>query len=193
MNFDTYDYFCNTDLWLSLRFPLQKISTVMPLLCPQSDWLIVLHPNRISAYCRLPRSDNPIFAYALRRLLWAWQLGDAFNITRYFITRNFTLPHRHRTVAVHTFLCVGSIDPYIRRFVRRSRHSRRMHFIAPRPMGYTVHLWTAFVPLTRITVSLSRLHRAFDKANFSTLPIGVSGEAFQGVTLSFHFSDYQFS
>jgi len=61
MNFDTYDYFCNTDLWLSLRFPLQETSTVVTLLCPQLNWLIVLRPNRISAYCRLPRSDNPIF------------------------------------------------------------------------------------------------------------------------------------
>jgi len=61
MNFDTYDYFCNTDLWLSLRFPLQKTSAVVPLLYPQLNWLIVLRPNRISAYCRLPRSDNPIF------------------------------------------------------------------------------------------------------------------------------------
>ena len=192
MNFNTYDYFCNTDLWLSLRFPLQKTSTVVPLLCPRLNRLIVLRPNRISAYRRLPRSDNPIFTYALRCLLWAWQLGNACNIARYFITPNLTLPHCRRTVAVRTFLCNGSIDPYIHSFVRRFRHSHHMHFVDPRPIGYAIHLWTAFVLLSQITVSLSRLHRAFDKANFSALPIGVSGEAFQGVTLSFHFLDYQF-
>ena len=193
MSFNTYDYFCNIDLWLSLCFPLQETSPVMPLLCPQLNRLIVLRPNRTSAYCRLPRSDNPIFAYALRFLLWAWQLDSACNTVRYFTMSNLTLPHYRRTLRTTHFYALLSLDPYIRSFVRRSRHSYHMHFIDPRPIGYTIHLWTAFVPLARITVSLSRLHRAFDKANFSTLPIGVSGEAFRGVTPSFHFSDYQFS
>ena len=81
-------------------------------------------------------------------------------------------------LAVCTFLCSKRIDPYISSFAKRFRHSHHMHFIDPRPIGYTVHLWTAFVLLSQFTVSLSRLHRAFDKVNFSTLPIGVSGEAF---------------
>lgn len=101
MNFNTYDYFCNIDSWLFLRFPLQKTSTVMPLLCPRLNWLIVLRPNRISAYHRLPRSDNPIFTYALRCLLWAWQLGSARDTARYFITQIFTLPHCHRISGLH--------------------------------------------------------------------------------------------
>lgn len=33
-------------------------------------------------------------------------------------------------------------------------------------LRYTIHLWTAFVPLSRITVSLSRLHRAFEIFGF---------------------------
>ena len=94
--------------------------------------------------------------------------------------------------AVCTFLCSHVIDPYIHRLVRRFRHSHHMHFIDPQPIGYTVHLWTAFVLLSQVTVSLSRLHRAFDKIGFSIMPIGVLGEAFRGVTPSFHFSDYQF-
>ena len=146
-----------------------------------------------TTYCRLPRSDNLIFAYALRRLLWAWQLGSACNTAGHFIHLTFTLPHCHHMKTVCTFLCSRNIDPYIRSFVGRSRHSRHIHFIDPRPIGYTVHLWTAFVPLARITVSLSRLHRASDHSNFSKSPVGVSGGAFQGVTLSFHSSDYQFS
>ena len=142
---------------------------------------------------RLPRSDSPIFTYALRCLLWAWQLGNAHNTARYFISRIFTLPHCHLIKTVCTFLCSRNIDPYIRSFAGRFRHTHHMHFIDPRPIGYTVHLWTAFVPLLQFTVSLSRLHRAFDKANFSILPIGVLGKAFQGVTPLFCFSDYQFS
>ena len=89
-------------MWLFLRFPLQKTSTVMPLLCPQSKRLITLRPYRnIVTYCRLPRSDNPIFAYALRCLLWAWQLGSARDTARYFIQTNFTLPHCRRIGSLH--------------------------------------------------------------------------------------------
>ncbi len=144
-------------------------------------------------YCRLPRSDNPIFAYALRFLLWAWQLDSACNTVRYFTMSNLTLPHCRRTLRTTHFYALLSLDPYIRRLVRRYRHSYHIHFIDPRPIGYTVHLWTAFVLLPQITVSLSRLHRAFDKIGFPKMPIGVSGEAFRGVTPSFHLSDYQFS
>ena len=102
MSFNTYDYFCNTDLWLSLRFPLQKTSAVVPLLYPQLNWLIILRPNRkIITNCRLPRSNNPICTYVLRRLLWAWQLGNAYNIAGYFILKNFTLPHCHHICGLH--------------------------------------------------------------------------------------------
>ena len=94
--------FCNIDLWLFLRFPLQKTSTVMPLLCPQSKRLIIiLRLYRNNAYCRLPRSDNPIFTYALRCLLWAWQLDSAYNTVRYFILTNFTLPHCHHNNSLY--------------------------------------------------------------------------------------------
>ena len=43
-------------------------------------------------------------------------------------------------LAVCTFLCSKRIDPYIRSFAKRFRHSHHMHFIDPRPIGYTVHL-----------------------------------------------------
>ena len=45
----------------------------------------------------------------------------------------------------------------------------------------------------QFTVSFSRLYRASDKSGFPLMPVGVSERAFQGVTLSFHSSKYQFS
>ena len=48
MKFYTYNCFCNIDLRLSLRFPLRKTSSVVPLLCPQSKQLIILRLYRIS-------------------------------------------------------------------------------------------------------------------------------------------------
>jgi len=57
MNFYTYNYFCNIDLWLSLRFPLQKTSSVMPLLCPQLKQLIILrlYRNLRIVGCHVPK------------------------------------------------------------------------------------------------------------------------------------------
>ena len=61
-----------------------------------------------------------------------------------------------------TFLYLKSIDPYFRKFVRYFYHSHHICFIDPRPMGYTIRLRTAFVLFAQITVSLSRLYRAFN-------------------------------
>ena len=165
----------------------------MPRLSPQSKQLIILRLYRIMRIvgCHVPIILS-VHIY-LGALLWSWQLDNACNIVRYFISENLTLPHCHCSKAVCTFLCSRVLDPYIRRFVRYFNHSHHIYFIDPRPMGYTIHLWTAFVLLTQITVSLSRLHRASDKISFLIMPVGVSGEAFRGVTPSFHLSDYQFS
>ena len=46
-----------------------------------------------------------------------------------------------------TFLCNRLIDPYIRGFVRYYYHSNHRYFIDLRPVGDTIHLWTAFVML----------------------------------------------
>lgn len=193
MIFNTYNYFCNIDLWLSLRFPLQKTSSVMPRLCPQSKQLIILRLYHNNVYCKLPRSDNPIFAYILRRLLWSWQLGSACNTARYFIKRILTLPHCRCSLAVWTFLCSRTIDPYIRRFISCFQHSRHIYFIDPRPMGYTIHLWTAFVLAYADYGIFQPTSPSFWPLQFSKSPVGVSGETFQDVTPSFHLSDYQFS
>lgn len=59
-------------------------------------------------------------------------------------------------------------------------------------MGCAVHLWTGFVSVICYGTFLPTLpgftphHRVMTHA-------GVSGEAFQGVTLSFHLSNYQFT
>jgi len=59
-------------------------------------------------------------------------------------------------------------------------------------MGCAVHLWTGFVSVICYGTFLPTLpgftphHRMMKHA-------GVSGEAFQGVTLSFHLSNYQFT
>ncbi|HEZ7987437.1 MAG TPA: hypothetical protein RWO09_10990 [Ruminococcus sp.] len=69
-------------------------------------------------------------------------------------------------------------------------------YISYRPPTYGIHhspLNSFRIRFRRFTVSLSRLHRASDKISFPIMPVGVSGEAFQGVTPSFHLSDYQFS
>ena len=60
-------------------------------------------------------------------------------------------------------------------------------------MGYTAHLWVAFVSLT-VTVSLCRLHRASYISMFTHIHASRSIKAaFQGVTLSFDMSCIQFS
>ena len=79
------------------------------------------------------------------------------------------------------FLQFKSLDPYIRKFVRCFHHSHHMHFIDSRPIGYTAHLWAAFVLTSQIMVSFSRLHRASDIISFPILPVGVSEKAFKAL------------
>ena len=53
------------------------------------------------------------------------------------------------TLTIHldpaAFLQHVGLDPYFRRFVRPLGHSNHRHFIDPRHIGNTIHLWTAFV------------------------------------------------
>src|SRR5699024_11808772 len=93
-----------------------------------------------------------------------------------------------------TFLFLHGIDPYIRGF-RQSyfKHSDLVYFVDLRPMGSTVHLWTAFVGLVIIQQSIRLLSAAFTElltSQFSLTPASrrIKG-AFQCVTQSFHLSD----
>ena len=100
--------------------------------------------------------------------------------------------------ATSTFLCRHGIDPYIRGF-RQSyfKHSDLGYFVDLRPIGSTVHLWTAFVGLVIIQQSIRLLSADFTElltGQFSLTPASRSIKgAFQGVTPSFHLSDNQFA
>ena len=119
------------------------------------------------------------------------------NVNSYSTTPTRREPHR-------TFLYGNYIDPYIRKFVSRLRHSRHRHFIDPRHIGCTIHLWTAFGvwhsadsrygrSLPPFSSVQNRLCRASDPPAFAWNASRSSGQAFQGVTPSFHLSDCQFS
>ena len=59
-------------------------------------------------------------------------------------------------------------------------------------MGCAVHLWTGFVSVICYGTFLPTLP-GFTPHHSMMTHAGVSGEAFQGVTLSFHLSNYQFT
>lgn len=118
--------------------------------------------------------------------------GNACNIARYFISGNFTLPHKSCLSTPDTFLYRPIIDPYIRSFVRRFRHSYRIHFIDLRHIGYAAHLWAVFVKLLSYGISLPTSPCLRQKQFPANAVRSIKG-AFQGVTLSFHLSDFQFS
>ena len=103
----------------------------------------------------------------------------------------------HRTdphLSVRTFLYGKHLDPYIRGF-RQSyfKHSDLGYFVDLRPIGSTVHLWTAFVGLVIIQQSRRLLSADFTElltGQFSLTPASRSIKgAFQGVTPSFHLLD----
>ena len=84
--------------------------------------------------------------------------------------------------------------PYIRGF-RQSyfKHSDLGYFVDLRPIGSTVHLWTAFVGLVIIQQSIRLLSADFTElltGQFSLTPASRSIKgAFQGVIPSFHLLD----
>ena len=125
-----------------------------------------------------PRSNNPISPYTFRFPLWSCQLEQACNLLWCFITFIFTPPHWLAINATSTFLCRHGIDPYIRGF-RQSyfKHSDLGYFVDLRPIGSTVHLWTAFVGLVIIQQSIRLLSADFTELLTShisvEMPVGV--------------------
>ena len=141
-----------------------------------------------------PRSNNPISPYTFRFPLWSCQLEQACNLLWRFITSILTSPHWRAINAPGTFLCRHRIDPYIRGFRQLScKHSNLGYFVDLRPIGSTVHLWTAFVGLVIIQQSIRLLSADFTElltGQFSLTPASRSIKgAFQGVTPSFHLLD----
>ena len=138
-----------------------------------------------------PRSNNPISPYTFRFPLWSCQLEQACNLLWCFITYIFTPPHWLAINATSTFLCRHGIDPYIRGFRQLSCiHSNLGYLVDLRPIGSTVHLWTAFVGLVTFQHFLRLLSAAFTELLTPDVSIfGASRSikgAFQGVTPSFH-------
>ena len=125
-----------------------------------------------------PRSNNPISPYTFRFPLWSCQLEQACNLLWCFITFIFTPPHWLAINATSTFLCRHGIDPYIRGFRQLScKHSNLGYFVDLRPIGSTVHLWTAFVGLVIIQQSIRLLSADFTELLTShisvEMPVGV--------------------
>ena len=176
---------------LFLRFPLQKTSSVMPLLYPRSKQLIFFVCTAV-AYRRLLRSDNPIFSYTLRCLLWAWQLDSACNTVRNFISTNLTFPHCRCSMTACTFLYSNAYRP-VHSQVRQIFLSFSPYAFY-RPPTYRIHhsplnsFRSAFAiyGISQPTLP-SFWHNRFPQNANRNL-----GEAFRGVTPSFHFLDYQF-
>ena len=87
----------------------------------------------------LPCSDNLIFTYTFRCLLWACVLDDACNIIGNFINASFTLPHTRRIIATTAFLLHSWFRPVhseIRQWIRFSTYSPWAFY---RPPAYRQH------------------------------------------------------
>ena len=176
-------YYAITFSWIKYSFSVNRS-------CTTFRWWKNLHVST------LPRSDNPICTYAFRCLLWACVLDDACNIIGNFINASFTLPHTRRIFATTTFLLYSWFRPVhseIRQWIRFSTYSPWAFY---RPPAYRQH---------RPPLGSFPQHNLFGllSADFNELqtleilpfqtPVVVLGGAFQGVTPSFHSSDYQFS
>ena len=123
-------------------------------------------------------------------------LSDTCNIAGSFILTTFTHPHTHRHrrqprfhgsfVLTRTF-SVSS--------VRFSAHSRHRHFLDPRRIICTQHLCRAFV--NHVSTLLRQTSADFRELSdilriVPLMPVAVLGQAFPGVTPSFHLLEYPF-
>ena len=71
-------------------------------------------------------------------------LGSACNATGYFIATNLLYP-TYTVFTAAAFLLLFLLDLCIRTFASGSQpHSCHRHFIDPRPIDCTTHLWAAF-------------------------------------------------
>lgn len=134
-------------------------------------------------------------------------VGLGAPITHHGISyKRFLLYHTNCDSNTDTYFYMFlDIDPYIRKFVSPIGHSHHGYFIDPRPIGCIFHRWNTFLSTVQchdatrhlhfsVRAALSRLHRASDTLCFRcSMPAGVLGKAFPGVTPSFHLLDYQFS
>ena len=118
----------------------------------------------------LPCSDNLIFAYAFRCLLWACVPDDACNIIGNFINASLTLPHTRRIVATIAFLLYSWFKPVHSEICQWIRFSTYSPWAFYRPPAYRPHILPPeyFREVQALpTVAVCRLQRASDPWNSS--------------------------
>ena len=123
------------------------------------------------------------------------RLGGACNAAGSFILTTFTRPPRTPPLAATAFLRPIRLDPYIQGFVSAFHHTFSP-WVFYRPPAY--HLRTPPLgrfprldPLGRTSADFCALSDTI-RLCACTMPGAVLEQAFQGVTPSFHLSEYQF-
>lgn len=90
------------------------------------------------------RSDIPICTWCPKTILLASMLDSTCNAIGNFIATALLYP-TYTIFMATAFLPFFLLDPCIRTFVSGCQpHSCHRHFIDPRPIDRTIHLWTAF-------------------------------------------------
>lgn len=124
-------------------------------------------------------------------------LGGTCNAAGIFILTTLTRPHAHRQRRQPHFCGSFVLTRTFRvSSVLFTAHTHHRHFIDPRHISRAIHLWTVFhsdIPILfgrpsadfRALSNTSRLYAC-------EMPGAVLGQAFQGVTPSFHLLKYQF-
>ena len=85
-----------------------------------------------------------------------------------------------------------TVHSQIRQLARQGKHSNHKYFIESRLIGSTSHLWDDFVELVAVPYGYSQpLSWSFTPRPLQSTHVH-QDQAFQGVTPSFHLSNYQF-
>ena len=123
------------------------------------------------------------------------RLGGACNAAGSFILTTLTRPHAHRHRRQPHFCGSFVLTRTFRASsVRSTAHPHHGHFIDPRRIICTPHRWGRFPRLDLLGQTSADFRALSDTVRLCacTMPGAVLGQAFQGVTPSFHLSEYQF-
>ena len=89
-------------------------------------------------------------------------------------------------------LSYRTVPSRVRQFARKGKHSNHRHLRDPGPIGSTIHRWTAFAERHRSYGCSQSLSWGF--IHWPLQPVHAhQGQAFPGVTPSFHLSNDQFT
>lgn len=121
-------------------------------------------------------------------------LGGTCNAAGSFILTTFTRPRAHRHKRQPHFCGSFVLTRTFRvSSVRSTAHSHHRHFIDPRRIICTSHRWDGFLGLEPLGQTSADFRELSDTLRIAPqMPVAVLGQAFQGVTPSFHLSEYQF-